>query len=228
MKLEGEQLEKEMKAEQMLMNLPPQSPASVMTDNEPPANVFRPHDKPGKNKDKIHRHKLWLETIQREYPMPTIPWRIGVYIRYFNQTKYEDYLDYHKKQFQDTIALCPLWTLVDFYVDNGSVAPNMESAKDWCRLLGDCFSGKVNLIITQKVSNVTRKYQDITLLSRILATQPNPVGIYFISENLFTLASYYRHDLQETSFLPEGLDPLPEEEHERLLSGESEESTDDE
>lgn len=224
-------MDKEIKAEQMLMNLPAMaqpSPSPVMPHSKPPANVFRPDDNPSKQKDKIRRHKLWLETLQKEYPMPTVPWRIGVYIRYFNQTKYEDYLDYHKKQFQDTIALCPLWTLVDFYVDNGSVAPNMESAKGWCRLLDDCFNGKVNLIITQKVSNVTRKYQDITLLSRILATLPDPVGIYFISENLFTLASYYRHDLQETGFLPEGLEPLPEEEYEPLPSGEEEETADDE
>lgn len=219
-----------MKTEQMLMNLPsiPQSPDPVPAGSKKPGNVFRPEDIPGKQKDRIRLHRLWLETIQKEYPMPTIPWRIGVYIRYFNQTKYKDYLEYHKKQFRDTIALCPLWKLVDFYVDNGSVAPNMESARDWCRLLDDCFSGKVNLIITQKVSNVTRKYQDITLLSRILATLPDPVGIYFISENLFTLASYYRHDLQETSFLPEGLEPLPEEENERLPGGQPEETTDDE
>lgn len=224
-------MKKEIKAEQLLMNLPamqPPSPASVARDSEPPANVFRPEDSSGMQKDKIRRHKLWLDTIQKEYPLPTVPWKIGVYIRYFNQTKYENYLSYHKKQFRDTIALCPLWTLVDFYVDNGSVAPNMENAKDWCRLLEDCFSGEVNLIITQKVSNVTRKYQDITLLARILATLPDPVGIYFISENLFTLASYYRHDLQETGFLPEGLEPLPEEENERLPGGEAEETSDDE
>ena len=70
------------------------------------------------------------------------------------------------------------WTLVDFYIDNGSVAPNMESAPEWCRLLDDCFSGKVDLIITQKISNVTRKPQDLSFVSRLLAAQKKPVGIY--------------------------------------------------
>ena len=102
----------------------------------------------------------------------------------------------------DTIALCPNWTLVDFYVDEGQSAPYMENAPGWCRLLEDCFSGKVDLIVTQKVSNVSRKPQEITFCARVLASQKNPVGIYFISENLFTLASYYQDDLRDAGFLP--------------------------
>lgn len=182
-------------------------------------NVFRMYDLPDERKDKIRRHKQWLDTIQKEYPTPMTPYRIGVYIRYFNQTKYKDYLDYHKKQFQDTISLCPKWTLVDFYVDQGASAPNMEFSPEWCRLLDDCFSGKVNLIITQKVSNVTRKPENITFISRILAAQKSPVGIYFISEDLFTLASYYQHDLLDSDFSPVGLIKLPEDDYDSLLSG---------
>ena len=34
-----------------------------------------------------------------------------------NQTKYENYLDYQKKQFADTISECENWKLVDFYID---------------------------------------------------------------------------------------------------------------
>lgn len=166
--------------------------------------------------EKLNRHKQWLATIRHEHPSPQRNFKVGVYIRYFNQTKYEDYLKYHIKQFEDTIALCPKWTLVDFYIDEGSVAPRMESAKEWCRLLEDCFNGKVDLIITQKVSNVSRSPEEIAFVSRILAAQEHPVGIYFISEDLFTLASYYQDDLRDTEFLPT---------EERLaLSDESEET----
>ncbi len=207
--------DKQMKAEQTSMDL-----SSVEARNEVvEINVFRPDDISAEQKDLIRRHQLWLSTIQKEYPLPSHPYRIGIYIRYFNQTKYKDYLEYHKKQFEDTIALCPLWTLVDFYIDNGSVAPNMESAPEWCRLLDDCFSGKVDLIITQKISNVTRKPQDLSFVSRLLAAQKKPVGIYFISEDIFTLASYYQQDLHETIFLPEGWKLLPDEEEILQLPG---------
>ena len=176
-------------------------------------NVFR-RDNPRDQyqQDRIRRHKQWLDTLIHEYPMPYSKYRIGVYIRYFNQTKHENYLDYHKQQFIDTISLCPNWQLVDFYIDTGISAPSMESSPEWCRLLEDCFSGKVNLIVTQKASNVSRRPEELAFISRILAAQRNPVGIYFISEDLFTLASYYQAELREKDFLPDGWELLPDDE----------------
>ena len=106
-------------------------------------NVFRNDVDDSKQRELIRKHRASLHH-----------YRIGVYIRYFNQTKYEDYLNYHKKVFHDTIADCKNWELVDFYVDKGISAPRMENAKEWCRLLNDGLAGKVDLIITQKLSNV--------------------------------------------------------------------------
>lgn len=151
---------------------------------------------------KIAEHKDWLKSIRHERPSTNVPFKVGVYIRYFNQTRYENYLDYHKKQFEDTIALCPKWTLVDFYVDEGATAPNMESAPAWTQLLEDCFDGKVDLIITQKVSNVSKRPYEVSLCSQILAAQRHPIGIYFISEDIFTLASYYQNDFRDRAFFP--------------------------
>lgn len=164
---------------------------------------------------KLHDHKVWLNSIRHEQPSPKKHFRVGIYIRYFNQTKYDNYLDYHIKQYRDTLELCPNWTLVDFYIDEGASAPNMESAKEWCRLLEDCFSGKVDLVITQKVSNVSRKHYEITFLARVLAALPSPVGMYFVSEDIYTLASYYQHDLKDTALFPsEDWQLLPDDEGE--------------
>ena len=193
---------KEIKAVQTAMDLPSLAP------DTPAVNVFRPNDISPAQKDLIRRHMLWLGTIQNEYPMPAVPYRIGVYIRFFNQTKYEDYLEYHKKEFAKTIALYPRWTLVDFYVDHGQSAPNMENAPELSRLLNDCFSGKVDLIVTQKVSNMSRKAWDLTLLVRLLALRG--VGIYFINEDIFTTASYYMRDLRDTDLLIGDTDLLEE------------------
>ena len=108
---------------------------------------------------------------------------------------------------------------MDFYIDHGSTAPNMETAPEWSRLVQDCFAGRVDLIITQKVSNVTRKPLEITILAGLLAAQKHPVGIYFISEDIFTLASYYQEDMRDTYLLPRPDwqvlpdDDEPEDEH---------------
>ena len=123
---------------------------------------------------KIADHREWLKSIRHERPSTEVPFKVAIYIRYFNQTRYDNYLAYHKKQFADTVALCPKWTLVDFYVDEGSTAPNMESAPEWTRLLDDAFDGKVDLIITQKVSNVSKRTAEVALCSRLLAAQDPP------------------------------------------------------
>ena len=176
-------------------------------------NVFRRGIIESPKEKLLARHRLWLATIQHDYPMPYIPYKIGVYIRFFNQTQYSDevYLGKHKQWFMDDIALCPRWTLVDFYVDYGSKAPHMESSKEWCRLLEDCFSGKVNLIVTQKAGNISDDPAELTFISRILATQTPPVGIYIISEDIFTIASYFRETLTDRNMLPGDWEVLPED-----------------
>ena len=96
----------------------PQEPALAQSGS----NVLRRHIKENPRKAVLARHRLWLDSIPHEYPMPYTPYKIGVYIRYFNQTRHENYLEKHIQQYMDDIALCPRWTLVDFYVDEGSTA----------------------------------------------------------------------------------------------------------
>ena len=70
----------------------------------------------------VAEHLVWLHSIRRERPLVSKPFKVGIYIRYFNQTRYENYLSFHKKGFVDTIALCPKWELVDFYIDEGALS----------------------------------------------------------------------------------------------------------
>lgn len=166
---------------------------------------------------KIAEHKAWLQTIRHERPSTTKEYKIGVYIRYFNQTKHDDYLTKHKKQFADTIALCPKWKLVDFYIDEGSNAPKLKYSPDLVRLIDDAMNGKVDLIITQLKKNITKYEEDLILLSRLLAAQTPPVGIYIVSEDIYTLASYHMEDLRDTEFLPSpNWKVLPDNEEEAI------------
>lgn len=194
------------------MNLFDVSPQLVQ--EEAPASVAMLLGGDSEKAERIAEHRLQLASIRKQYPHPAHPYKIGVYIRYFNQTKYDDYWEKHVAHFQEAIALCPKWTIVDFYIDEGQTAPSMANAPEWCRLLQDCFDGKVDLIITQKVSNVVRKDnpRELTFISGILASQEHPVGIYFVSENIFTLATYYLEDMHSLEFFPDG--------HKNLCDGE--------
>lgn len=168
-------------------------------------NIFSSLLPPGPGPaEKLAMHRMWLNSLNRERPDPENPFHVGVYIRYFNQTRYEDYLEKHKSRFAASIAMCPNWQLAGYYVDYGSSAPKMSSSPEWSRLLEDCMAGKVNLILTQKISNVSGDPQELSLCTQLLAASTPPVGIYFISEDIFTLASYYLEDLRDTAFLPSG------------------------
>ncbi len=100
-------------------------------------------------------------------------------------------------------------------MDKGPSAPNIESAPELCRLLNDCREGKVNLVITQKISNMSRKAWDLALIIRMLTSMN--IGVYFISEDVFTMATYYRLDMEDTEFMTPGMEPLPGAEEEPAL-----------
>ena len=54
-------------------------------------------------------------------------------------------------------------------------------------------------------------------MSRLLAALEKPVGIYFVSENIFTLASYYQHDNHDKELFPsEDWEVLSDDESEEL------------
>ena len=58
----------------------------------------------------------------------------------------------------------------------------------------------VKIYADKGISGTSTKHR--VELNQMLAARKPPVGIYFISEDLYTLASYYRDDLREPCFLP--------------------------
>lgn len=176
----------------------------------------------------LAEHRAWLKSIKHERPQPDHPFRVAVYIRYFNQTKYEDYLAAHKKQFLDTIRLCPRWTFAGFYVDEGSTAPHMESAAQWSRLLVDCQDGKVlyrlcamiemrpkegiKMVtdwISREVCRLERKYNEpdpLALCERMgILVLFQPMGTYTGACKGFFLSQSRMRSITINSDLPEPL-----------------------
>ena len=79
--------------------------------DESQGNVFRRHIKTDPNKQMLAEHRRWMDAQQKEYPMPYVPYRVGVYIRYYNQTRHENYIEKHTQQFADDIALTKMRNL---------------------------------------------------------------------------------------------------------------------
>ena len=79
----------------------------------------------------------------------------------------------------------------------------------------DCVDGKVDLILTQLISSVSKDPHELSFTARMLAAQRHPIGIYFISEDVFTLASYYLEDLRDVNMAC--IQKFPEVDHVQVL-----------
>lgn len=51
---------------------------------------------------RIAEHKAWLGSIRRERPGTNTPYKVGIYIRYFNQTKYDNYAFHEVAMFDES------------------------------------------------------------------------------------------------------------------------------
>ena len=68
-------------------------------------NVLRQHIRDDPRKAALAKHQIWMNSIPHEYPMPYVPYRIGVYIRYYNQTKYDNYKYNHTCKYTRFVIL---------------------------------------------------------------------------------------------------------------------------
>lgn len=165
---------------------------------------FAPEEKKIEKADRLAEYRANMLTRKRERPDPNLHMRVAVYIRYFNTTEHENYLDVIKSRYDAVFAVCKNWEFVGFYIDEGATAPVMERAEAWSQLLCDCMDNKVDLIVTKKISDVSKIISEMTICARILASLEHPVAIYFESNDVFTGASYFQNDLRDTDFFPPG------------------------
>ena len=73
----------------------------------------------------------------------------------------------------------PSWNYIDKYIDYG----HNNSAFD--RMLKDCHDKKIDLVITACASKLAR--DSVSVFDRIHMLQECSVGVYFMSENLYSL-----------------------------------------
>ena len=47
-------------------------------------------DEGTQSQSRLAEHRIWLKNIKHERPLPKDYFKVAVYIRYFNQTRYEN------------------------------------------------------------------------------------------------------------------------------------------
>ena len=116
--------------------------------------------------------------------------RVAVYVRVStddpNQTSsYE----LQKNHYEDLVNNHKGWRLVEIYADEGISGTSLNHRDSFIRMIEDCKAGKIDLIVTKSVSRFARNVLDCIGYSRELGGMQPPIGIFFETENIYTLNS---------------------------------------
>ena len=82
----------------------------------------------------------------------------------------------------------PNWELKRIYADEGISGTSLKNRDAFNEMIEDCKRGEYDLIITKSVSRFARNLVDCISLIRMLKGQDPPVGVYFETDNLYTLS----------------------------------------
>ena len=82
----------------------------------------------------------------------------------------------------------PNWELKHIYADEGISGTSLKKRDDFNHMIDACRRGEYDLIITKSVSRFARNLVDCISLVRELKNLPSPVGVFFETDNLYTLS----------------------------------------
>ncbi len=114
--------------------------------------------------------------------------RVAVYARVStddpNQTSsYE----LQKNHYNDFVNSHPNWHLVKIYADEGISGTSLEHRDSFVEMINDCEAGKIDMIVTKSVSRFARNIVDCIKIERDLKKMKPSVGVFFETENIYTL-----------------------------------------
>jgi len=92
-----------------------------------------------------------------------------------------------KNHYEDMIKEHAGWTLVGIYADEGISGTSLQHRDEFNRMIEDCKSGKIDLIVTKSVSRFARNIVDCIAKVRELANMVPRVGVFFETEHIYTL-----------------------------------------
>lgn len=127
-------------------------------------------------------------TPQEDFYKSEATKRVAVYARVStddpNQTSsYE----LQKNHYEDMVNRRANWVLVDIYADEGISGTSLQHRDSFLRMISDCRAGKIDLIVTKSVSRFARNIIDCIGYVRQLKAADPPIGVFFETENIFTL-----------------------------------------
>src|SRR5574344_423399 len=95
------------------------------------------------------------------------------------EAQVEHYTEYIKKN--------PLWECAGVYADDGISGTTTKNREEFNRLIDDCLSGKIDLVITKSISRFARNTLDC--LQYIRKLKEKNIAVFFEKENINSMDS---------------------------------------
>ena len=114
--------------------------------------------------------------------------RVAVYARVSTDDPHQtSSYELQKNHYEDMVNEKANWDLVGIYADEGISGTSLQHRDNFILLLQACREGKIDIIITKSVSRFARNIVDCISEVRALKALDPPVGVFFETENIFTL-----------------------------------------
>lgn len=176
---------------------------------EAPQRAWRPQDADREvyryeTKKRIQHYTVPPQTIFRPAkPTPTIRdesfKRVAVYARVSTKSKEQvSSIENQTKYYTDKIARTPNWELTEVYSDEGKSGTSKKWRPQFLRMLEDAANKRMDLIVCASISRFARNISTLVEeVRKLKTTNPsNPVGVYFETEDIYTLDPNINERLQ--------------------------------
>lgn len=127
-------------------------------------------------------------------PKPTIHdtsrKRVAVYARVSTKSDEQvSSIENQTRYYTEKVQKTENWELQEIYSDEGKSGTSMKKRKEFRRMLQDAKERKMDMIVCASVSRFARNVSDcIEQVRRLKTMNPShPVGVYFETENIYTL-----------------------------------------
>ena len=114
--------------------------------------------------------------------------RVAVYARVStDDPRQTSSYELQKNHYTDMVSRREDWNLVEIYADEGISGTSLQHRDSFIKMIADCKAGKIDLIVTKSVSRFARNVLDCIGYVRQLAAMTPPIGVFFETENIYTL-----------------------------------------
>lgn len=93
-----------------------------------------------------------------------------------------------QEHYKQLVGQHPNWDLRHIFADEGISGTSMKNRDEFTEMIDRCMAGEFNLIVTKSVSRFARNLVDCITLVRKLKNHTPPIGVFFETDNLFTLS----------------------------------------